>query len=86
MAAGSRGLYVQSMKLIKSSNPRLHSQNIQSVLTELIDHLQYDVEMVDAPRFEALLETTREVLKGLRKAYQHFDAGTEKALGGGSCK
>jgi hypothetical protein len=69
-------------KLMNSTDPRLHSQNIQRMLTEITDHLQYDVMLVDAPRFEALLETSREVLKGLRKAFEDFDEGTEKAWGG----
>jgi len=68
-------------KLINSTDPRLHSQHVQRLLAELGDHLQYDVMLVSAPRFEALLETSREVLKGLSRAFEHFDQGTEKAWG-----
>jgi hypothetical protein len=71
-------------KLISSADPRLHSQNIQRMLAEVTVHLQYDIMLVDSPRFEALLETTREVLKGLRKAYEDFDLGQGKAWGGGA--
>ncbi len=69
-------------KLINSPDPRLHSLNVQSMLTELVDHLQFDVTLVNEPRFQALLETSREVLKGLRRAYQDFDQGQEKGWGG----
>ncbi len=69
-------------KLIDSADPRLHSQNIQGMLKGLADHLEFDIQMVDAPRFEALLETTREVLKGLYKAFEDFDKGHGKAWGG----
>jgi hypothetical protein len=69
-------------KLINSTDPLLHSQHIQRLLTDLTDHLQFDVMLVDAPRFEALLETTREVLKGVTRAFEHFDEGVEKAWGG----
>lgn len=69
-------------KLINSANPHLHSLNIQSKLTELTDHLEYDIALVYEPRLQVLMETSREVLKGLRKAFQDFDAGVEKAWGG----
>jgi hypothetical protein len=72
------------MKLITSNNPHLHSLNIQSTLRELADHMQYDVTLVKDPRFEALLETSREVLKALRKSFEDFDRGCEKGWGGTS--
>jgi hypothetical protein len=74
------------MKQINSSDPRLHSLNVQSALSEIVDHLQYDTVLVNAPRFEALLETSREVLKGLRKAFEDYDAASEKAWGREACK
>ncbi len=70
------------MKLITSNSPNLHSLNIQSILTELVDHLEYDVTLVKEPRFEALLETSREVLKALRKSFEDFDKGCERGWGG----
>ena len=41
-----------------------------------------DVERVQEPRFQALLETTAEVLTGLKKAYQDYDKKNEKAWRG----
>ncbi len=59
--------------------PRVHSENIQHRLTDLIDHLHADIERVGEPRFQALLETSAEVLTGLRTAYRHYDEGKEIA-------
>ncbi|MDB6170317.1 MAG: hypothetical protein JWM88_3181 [Verrucomicrobia bacterium] len=62
-----------------TSDPLAHSHNLQKQLGELIDHAKRDLDRVSEPRFQALLETTAEVLGGLRKAYEHYDQGTEKA-------
>ena len=70
----------------ETTHAKDHSQHIQHMLSQLSDHLKYDILLVDSPRFEALLETTREVLNGLKKAYQHFDEGQEKAWGGSTLK
>ena len=61
------------------ANPIEHSHNIQKQLSELIDHAKKDIERVSEPRFQALLETTAEVLGGLRTAFEHYDQGNEKA-------
>ena len=62
-----------------STEPRVHSENIQHRLTDLIDHLHADIERVTEPRFQALLETSAEVLAGLRSAYVSYDRGKETA-------
>jgi hypothetical protein len=62
-----------------SSDPAVHSRNIQSELKELIDHARRDVDRVSEPRFQALLETAAEVLSGVRTAFEHYDQGKEKA-------
>ena len=62
-----------------TNDPVKHSRNIQQQLGELIDHAKADIDRVDEPRFQALLETSAEVLEGLRTAFEHYDAGTEKA-------
>ncbi len=83
MAAGRSPPHVSGMsKLINSTDPLLHSMNIQSKLKELTDHLEYDIMLVNDQRLEVLMETSREVLKGLRRAFEDFDAGTGKAWGG----
>jgi hypothetical protein len=62
-----------------SPDPAVHSRNIQDGLAELIEHAKRDVDRVSEPRFQALLETTAEVLGGLRAAFEHYDQGKEKA-------
>jgi len=62
-----------------SGEPRVHSENIQHRLTDLIDHLHTDIERVNEPRFQALLETSAEVISGLRTAFRHYDEGKETA-------
>jgi len=65
-----------------SQHAKTHSEHVQHLLSQLCDHLKYDIQLVDSPRFQALAETTREVLGGLKRAYQHFDEGNETAWGG----
>ncbi len=62
-----------------STDPAVHSKHLQNKLTELIDHLRKDVERVTEPRFQALLETSAEVLTGVRTAFEHYDKHEEKA-------
>jgi len=62
-----------------STDPAVHSEHIQQELTELIDHMREDINRVSEPRFQALLETSAEVLGGLRLAYLHYDQNAEKA-------
>jgi len=50
-----------------SSEPRVHSEHIQQQLDELIQHARADIERVTEPRFQALLETSAEVLTGLKR-------------------
>jgi hypothetical protein len=44
-----------------------------------MEHARQDVAKVDDPKAQALFETTAEVLAGLKKAYEHFEQGTEGA-------
>ncbi len=62
-----------------SPNAGVHSQNIQRMLSDLIVHLRQDTVVVDEPRFGALLETSAEVLAGLKTAFEHYDQGKERA-------
>lgn len=62
-----------------TADPRVHSENIRHQLTALIDHLHTDIERVNEPRFQALLETSAEVLTGLKAAFTHYDEGKETA-------
>jgi hypothetical protein len=49
------------------------------MLIELAQHARDDVGQIDEPRAQALFETTAEVLQGLARAYEHYDAGSEPA-------
>ena len=62
---------------IDASTPDVHSQEIQDRLEDLIIHSRREQELVTEPRFQALLETTAEVLKGLKKAFSDYNEGTE---------
>ena len=56
-----------------------YSTQIQDKLEELSIHTRQEQERVTEPRFQALLETTAEVLKGLKTAFSDYNEGTEKA-------
>ncbi len=62
-----------------SSDPAVHCGNMQRRLDELITHARDDIGRVHEPRFQALLETTAEVLTGLRTAYEHYGKHREPA-------
>ena len=53
-------------------------QEAARMLQELIVHVRQDVDVVEEPRFPALLERTAEVLGGLQKAFAYYREGTEK--------
>ena len=64
---------------IDSSAPDVHSREIQDRLEDLIIHMRKEQDRVTEPRFQALLETTAEVLKGLKNAFCDYNEGTETA-------
>jgi hypothetical protein len=69
------------MKYNKSStNPLDHASNIKRMLSEVIEHARSDIEKVNEPKFQVLLETTAEVLIGLRTAYEHYETKQEPAM------
>ena len=68
-----------SVKKLDTPDPESHSQNIQKLLRELIEHARRDVNQVKEPRFQALLETTAEVLGGLKTAFKHYSERKEPA-------
>lgn len=72
------------MKTEASSDPAVHQQNIQRMLEDLIRHTREDIERVDEPRFQALLETSAEVLTGLKTAFEHYGRKEERAWTGGA--
>ena len=60
-------------------DPRRHTAETRARLDELIRHLREGVRNVGDPRAAALFETTAEVLGGLKRAYAHYEQGTEEA-------
>jgi hypothetical protein len=49
-------------------------------MIDLIDHLRRDLDQVGEPRAQAMFETSAEVLKGLVKTYDDYDAAKETAF------
>jgi len=62
-----------------SSDPMVHSAHLQKEITDLIDHLHKDIERAPEPQFQALLETSSEVLGGLRNAFEDYGKHAEAA-------
>lgn len=62
-----------------TSDPRHHTQKIQPLLENLIEHLRRDVQQIEEPRAQALFETSAEVLIGLKTAFEHYEAEAEQA-------
>jgi hypothetical protein len=64
---------------IHSTDPMVLADDIHRMLQTVITQAREDLEQVDEPRFQALLETTAEVLKGLQTALEDYKEGTETA-------
>ncbi len=61
-------------------DPKVHSKNIQKMLEDLITQSRQDIDRFEEPKFQALLETSAEVLIGLRTAFRDYSEGKEKAF------
>ncbi|MFI5387704.1 MAG: hypothetical protein ACHQ50_16475 [Fimbriimonadales bacterium] len=61
------------------ADPKQHTQHIRTMLLDLAQHARNDVAEVEEPRARALFETSAEVLMGLAKAYEDYDAASEMA-------
>jgi hypothetical protein len=61
------------------NDARHHASHIKRMLDETAHHARADVNKVQDPRARALFETTAEVLDGLKKAYDDFEAKSEAA-------
>jgi hypothetical protein len=62
-----------------NSDPRHHTEKVKEMLAGVAEHARGDVAKVNDPKAQALFETTAEVLLGLKKAYDHYEQGTEAA-------
>jgi hypothetical protein len=67
------------METIASKDPRVHTANVRKEFRELIDHLRGDIKKIDAPKAQALFETTAEVISGLDTAFKHYEEKSEDA-------
>lgn len=59
------------------ADPKLHTRRFGNMLLDLAQHARSDIAEVDEPRAQALFETSAEVLIGLAKAYEDYDAASE---------
>jgi hypothetical protein len=69
----------QQRQQYPESDPRYHTIKIRGMLNDVIEHAREDVGKVNDPKAQALFETTAEVLRGLVKAYEHFEQRGERA-------
>lgn len=60
-------------------HPRHHTQQMQTRLQEMMDHLREDINKVDEPQLKAMFETAAEVLGGLKKAFSDYEQKNESA-------
>jgi hypothetical protein len=60
-------------------DPRHHSLKLKQMLNEMIVRARENISKVSDPKAQALFETTAEVLKGLVKAFDDFEAKREEA-------
>jgi hypothetical protein len=63
-----------------STDPKVHTGHIRHALKDLVAHLRRDIERVAEPKARVLFETTAEVLQGLVKTYDDYDAAKETAF------
>ena len=62
------------------SDPRHHTSNVKRMFDETINHLREDTQKFDEPKAQAMFETAAEVLIGLRKAFEDYENGSERAM------
>ena len=69
-SGGSANLTDSTLRCITTTQERLDT---------LINQVRGEIANVREPKAQALLETTAEVLLGLKKAYEDYAQGREKA-------
>jgi hypothetical protein len=80
--AASRDSPSSPLQAEQTQDPRYHTRRMQQRLREDIDHLRQDVATVDEPQLKAMFETSAEVLGGLVRAFQDYEARNEPAWRG----
>lgn len=69
-SSGSTNMTDSTMRCITTTQERLDT---------LVNQVRSEIANVREPKAQALLETTAEVLLGLKKAYEDYSRGGEKA-------
>jgi hypothetical protein len=69
-SGGSTNMNDSTMRCITTTQERLDT---------LVNQVRSEIANVREPKAQALLETTAEVLLGLKKAYEDYGQGREKA-------
>ena len=59
------------------NDARRHTSKLRGMLDDVAQHARQDIGKVADPKAQALLETTAEVVLGLRKAYDDFEQKAE---------
>lgn len=62
------------------NDPRHHTAKVKRMLDDLVKHLREDVGKVTEPKAQALFETSAEVLGGLHKAFEDYEANSEAGM------
>lgn len=60
-----------------TTDPRPQTQRIHKMLVDTAQQARNDIAEIDEPRARALFETSAEVLTGLAKAYEDYNAASE---------
>jgi hypothetical protein len=64
----------------QENDPRYHTSNVKQMLDDLVIHLRQDTTKFDEPKAQAMFETSAEVLLGLKKAFDDYETGAERAM------
>ncbi len=67
-------------KQFSENDPRHHTTKIKRMLDDLVKHLREDVQKVTEPKAQALFEMSAEVLGGLHKAFDDYEANAEAGM------
>jgi hypothetical protein len=59
---------------LENHDPKVHTAFMRQALHDIVDHLRKE------PRARAMFETSADVLQGLIKTYEDYDAGKELAF------
>jgi hypothetical protein len=60
-------------------DPRHHTIKLRDMLSSVVEHAREDIEKINEPKAQALLETTAEVCGGLMTALEHYEQQSEPA-------